>query len=191
MTPAKARRTARLVIASGPEPRCVELGVFGGRGVIAMGLAVKYGLGCRGTVEGIDPFSAAASLEGTQVAENADWWGKVDYPMILQSAREGIARLGLNEIVRLILERSQDVVDAYPEQSIDVLHHDSNHSEEISCYEVATWSPKMKPGGFWVFDDVDWDSTKLAQSRLIAHHGFALLESHKSWAVFQAPKEAL
>lgn len=188
-TPEKAKRMARLVATTNSRPPlCVELGVFGGRGVIAMGLAIKHVLGGVGTVHGIDPFMAAAALEGTNEKANQDWWAKVDYVTILKSAREWISRLGLDGIVQLVVKRSQDVVDDYEDRTIDVLHQDSNHSEEISCHEVATWTPKMRPGGIWVFDDTNWPSTKLAQSRLVTVHGFALLEQHETWAVFQAPQ---
>jgi hypothetical protein len=182
----KARRVARLVAERGPCPRVVEVGVFGGRVVVAAALAIKHCLPS-GLVDGIDPFTASAALEGTQNSVDAAWWGKVDYPAILQSARAGISRLGLDPIVRLILQRSQDVVDTYADKSIDVFSHDGNHSVEVSCLEVASWAPKMKPGAWWVFDDTNWPSTKLAQTQLVEQQGFVLREDHESWAVFQAP----
>ena len=189
--PEKAKRMARLVLEASSPLSCpvhaVELGVFGGRGVIAMGLAVRHGLGGKGTVLGIDPFSAAASLEGTNAKVDQEWWAKLDYAMILKSAREGIAKAGLEDVVKLEIARSQDVVGRVEDGSVDVLHQDSNHSQEISCYEVETWTAKMRSGGFWIFDDIDWPTTKVAQGRLVASHGFTLIESHEKWAVFQAP----
>jgi hypothetical protein len=183
----KAKRIARLVAESGPDPNCVELGVFGGRGVIAMGLACKLALGGKGLVEGIDPYTAAASLEGTNEQANHDWWSKVDYSKILQNARDGITRAGLDAIVRLKIARSQDVVGDYADGTLDLLHQDSNHSEEVSCYELVVWTPKMKPKGWWVFDDTNWPTTKLAQKRLVADHHFTLVEDHETWVVFRAP----
>jgi len=184
----KAKRMARLVAdtPSSRPPLCVELGVFGGRGVIAMGLAVKHVLAGQGRVDGIDPYTAAASLEGTNDAANQAWWSQVDYQKIYSSAMKGILDLGLGEIVHLIVRRSQDMVGDYAKQSIDVLHQDSNHSEEVSCYEVATWTPRVRPGGYWVFDDINWPSTKKAQASLAAH-GYTLLETHDTWAVYRAP----
>lgn len=193
----KGQRMARLVIESCQDetyaPRCVELGVFGGRGVVAMGLALRFlrtkGGITYGRVEGIDPFTAGAALEGTNDQANADWWSRVDYEHILRGAQDAIRRQALAGFVSLIRKRSQDVVSEYVDLSIDVLHQDSNHSEEVTCYEVATWAPKIKPGGFWVFDDVNWPTTRLAQDRLITQRGFTKLEDHESWAVFQAPSK--
>lgn len=186
-TPFKAKKMARLVARRGPNPMTIELGVFGGRGVIAMGLAVKHCLAGRGIVHGIDPFTAAAALEGTSEKANQDWWGSLNYADILKSARDGITRFGLDGIASLKLARSQDALGDYADQSIDVLHMDSNHAEEIANWEVANWTAKMKPGGFWVFDDTNWPSTKLAQTHLAERHRFTLLEQHDTWAVYQAP----
>ena len=187
-TPEKARIMARLIAGVGPGCRAVELGVFGARALVAMGLAVKHCLGGVGTVDGIDPYSATASLEGTNDRANQEWWQKVDYGAILQGARAAITRLDLDAIVHLRIARSQDVVQTYDANSLDVLHQDSNHSEEVSCYEVASWTPKMKPGGVWVFDDTNWSSTKAAQERLMGYHGYTLVEQHDTWGVFRAPK---
>ncbi len=193
--PKKAKLIARLVVEAGQAqpPLCVEIGVFGGRGVVAMGLASKHVLGGAGRVDGIDPYAPAASLEGTHSAENNAYWSKVDYKAVLQSARDGITRLGLNECVRIILGRSQDVVQDYATKSIHVLSMDGNHSEECAVHDVAEWAPKIASGGFWIFDDIHWHegghpSTKLAQENLIAKHEFTLLEEYDSWAIYQAPE---
>jgi predicted O-methyltransferase YrrM len=184
MSPEKGKRIARLV-SEKTDPLCVELGVFGGRGVFAMALAVKYLLKTGARVHGIDPFTASAALEGVNTRENEEWWSKLDYQAILKSARSHIDALGLS--VDLILKRSQDVVGDYAAGSIDIIHQDSNHSEEVTCAEVAQWTPKMKPRAYWVFDDVDWPTTNLAQARLQQQHGYELVEHHGSWAIFRAP----
>jgi hypothetical protein len=188
-TPAKAKRMARIVYEAGNErpPTCVELGVFGGRGVVAMGLPIKHCLRGQGVVHGLDPYTASAALEGTNAKENDDWWSKLDYQAVLAHARGKIKEFGLDDIVKLVIKRSQDAVDEYADASIDVLHQDSNHSAEISCAEVAMWMPKVRAGAFWIFDDVNWATTKFAQTRLTEHHKFSVVEMHDTWAVFQKP----
>lgn len=152
-----------------------------------MALAVKHSLQEIGRVHGIDPYTADAALEGTNAIENQEWWSKVDYGRILQSARDALARAQVDKIVQLIIHRSHDVVSAYSDRSITMTHMDSNHSEECSCYEVETWAPKMRPGGFWVFDDINWPSTLKAQEKLEHEKGFTLLEKYETWAVYRAP----
>ena len=193
-SPQKAKRIARLVVEAGQTepPLCVELGAFGGRGIVAFGLASKYVLGGAGRVDGIDPYSPAASLEGTHSAENNAFWSTVDYKAVLQSARTGIARLGLDECVRIIIGRSQDVVQDYEDRSIHVLSMDGNHSKECAAWDVAAWASKIAHNGYWIFDDIHWHeggepSTIQAQDDLVSKHGFVLLEEYDSWAIFRAP----
>jgi len=180
-TPEKGKRMA--AIAHGAS-LCVELGVFGGRGLLAMALALKDA--GRGRADGIDPYTADAALEGTNHPQNAEWWSGLDYPAIERGAREAIERLELTSLARLVRKRSADAVVDYVDQSIDVLHQDSNHSEEVSCEEVVLWVPKMRPRGIWIFDDTDWTTTKRAQEMLVGR-GFALLEDHAKWKVFRVP----
>ena len=194
-TPEKASRMARLAIQAGaeqPDPLLfVEIGVFGGKSLAPLALTAKHVLG-RGHADGIDPYDAHASCEGTHSIENIEWWSKVDYPTILRGAREGIARLGLNEIVTLKMARSQDVVSTYEDKSIAILSQDSNHATELNFYEVMTWAPKIRPGGYWIFDDIHWHeggvpSTVAGQTRLV-ELGLELIETYDSWAIYQAPK---
>jgi predicted O-methyltransferase YrrM len=184
----KAKRMAHYVELAGQKhaPLCVELGVFGGRSLLAMSLAVHHLLGGKGTVFGIDPYTADAALETVIEKEHQDWWSAMDYEDILRQARAGIAKHGLNTFTKILVQRSQEAAPDFLPGSIDVCHQDSNHSEQVSCGEVAAWAPKMRDGGFWIFDDTNWASTQLAQKFLL-DLGFQRIESHESWAVFLAP----
>lgn len=181
-TPEKGRRLARLVIESRAES-CVELGVFGGRSLVAM----AYGLASlgRGRADGIDPYEKTASLEGVNDSENDRWWSELDYEDILRQAAAGIEQNGLGAHARIVRARSLDVVSSYDDGSIDLLHQDSNHSEAVSTAEVGAWMRKLRVGGFWVFDDVNWATTQQAQA-ILAASGFDCVESHETWAIFQS-----
>lgn len=161
---------------------CVELGVFGGRGIISMALALRaQGFG---RVDGIDPYTPAASLEGSNDIANDEWWRNLDYEGVAREAQTALYRLGLVPYARLIRMRSLEVVGFYENRTVDALHQDSNHSEEISCEEVSLWSPKIRPGGYWFFDDADWPSTQKAQRALEAL-GFKEIENHTKWKVYE------
>jgi hypothetical protein len=190
-TPAKGKRMARLVVEAAKErpdtfgPLCVELGVFGGRSLICMGLAVEHCLARRGRVHGIDPYIATAALEGENSKANDEWWAKIDYPKILAGALKKINELNLHGVT-IIASRSESIVDQYPDLTIDVLHIDANHSELTSRRDVDLWAPRVRPAGFVVFDDIDWVSTARAQGDLI-DRGFSCLEGHTTWAIYRAP----
>lgn len=182
----KGKRMARLVVEKGPGVRCCELGVFGGRSLVCLALPITHCLNGLGEVHGIDPFTKDAALEGSNSKVNDEWWAKINYKDVLNKCMGTIGRLGLSH-VRLLLERSQDAVGKFEDRSIDILHADSNHSAEVSTREVELWTPKMKPGGYWIADDVDWETTRPAQ-QLLADKGFTLVEHHKTWMICQASR---
>jgi hypothetical protein len=176
----KGKRMSQL--ARGAEV-CVELGVFGGRGLVAIALTLlDQGFG---RADGVDPFTVAASLEGSNDEANDEWWSRLDYAAIEQAARDALQNLGLSpqhaQIIRL---RSREAVGLYEDESVDVIHQDSNHSEEVSSEEVALWAPKIAPRGYWIFDDTNWPSTQRAQRELVSL-GFTEIEDHGDWKVYQ------
>jgi hypothetical protein len=80
--------------------------------------------------------------------------------------------------------RSQDVAGFYGDETVDLLHQDSNHAEEITCEEVELWAPKIRRGGYWIFDDTDWVTTQKAQAMLV-HLGFEEIEDRVTWKVYR------
>lgn len=180
-TPEKGKRMAELARDTS---LCVELGVFGGRSLVSIALALSdQGFG---RVDGIDPYTPSAALEGTNDEANSAWWSKLDYEDIARTAQTTIYRLGLVRHAQLIRMRSCDVVEFYVDGSVDLLHQDSNHSEEVTREEVARWTPKIRVGGYWSFDDTDWPTTQQAQLDLVAL-GFEEIENHGGWKVYRKP----
>jgi hypothetical protein len=180
-TPAKAARLAALVLETQAE-LSVEIGVFGGRGTIAMALAHRAQQ--RGVVAAVDPWQVDASLEGEQEPTNAAWWRDVDYAAIYAHFRDAIAAQALESYCRVIRRRSLEAVDAFGDGSVSVLHQDGNHSERVSDEEVIRWAPKIRAGGYWVADDTRWASTQRAQQRL-SDLGFSLIEDHGDWRLYR------
>lgn len=144
---------------------CVELGVFGGRSLIAQALALKQnGIG---QIYGIDPWKTEAALEG-ESKPNQEWWSKnVDLHEIHRGTMEAIWRLGLDEWAVVIRAKSQDAADLFV-TGIDYLFIDGNHSEIASVRDVNTYLPKVTSEGIIIFDDADWPSTQKALQLLNA-----------------------
>jgi hypothetical protein len=80
--------------------------------------------------------------------------------------------------------RSREVAGFYGDGTVNVLHQDSNHSEEITCEEVELWASKIRLGGYWIFDDTNWATTQKAQKNLELL-GFLMIEDHKTWKVYR------
>ena len=182
-TPEKGARLAELVMETEAD-LSVEIGVFGGRGTIAM--AIAHQRQRKGHVVGIDPWTAQASLDGVNDAANDEWWRNVDYDAIYEHFLAALLRNGVARYCRIMRERSDTAVRLFDDESVSVLHQDGNHSEEVSSAEVAIWSPKIARGGYWVSDDADWATTQRSL-KLLEARGFELLEDHGGWRVYRRP----
>lgn len=180
-TPEKGVRLAELILETQADVS-VEIGVFGGRGTISMAMGHQC-LG-KGYVVGIDPWEVTASLEGVNDPANDEWWRTVDHDAIYEHFLTALLQHGVARQCRIMRERSDTALRLFLDESVSVLHQDGNHSEQITVAEVDMWTPKLKPGGYWISDDVDWATTQNAQTLLLAR-GFRVAEEHGSWRVYR------
>lgn len=158
VTPERGVEMADLILETKPT-MVVEIGVFGGRSLLAQGLALKAN--GQGRIYGIDAWKPEAALEGENEA-NRDWWTKnVDLHQIHRLAVEAIWKHGLDEYAVLLRCPSQFCAELFA-QGIDILFIDGNHSEPASCRDVVLYLPHVRPGGYVWFDDCDWSSTQKA-----------------------------
>ncbi len=148
----------------------IDIGVFGGRFLSAMALAHKEN--GFGVCYGIDPWEGVACTEGTNDKENDDWWtdpDKVDFKALHRDVVELMIKHDLTDHSNILRFKSSEVWPLFSQ--IDICSIDGNHSEEISCQDVATWAPLVKEGGYIHFDDANWPTTQKAQE-LILNYGF-------------------
>lgn len=156
---------------------CVELGVFAGKSLLP--IAIK----CKGLVIGIDSWSQSASSEGTNDKTNDEWWSKIDYNHFFNYTQNILNKYNCNN-AQLLRMKSSEAVNRFDDESIDFLHQDSNHSEEISCNEVELYKNKVKKNGIWVFDDTNWETTKKAQNLLLSY-GFEELYDSGMYKIYR------
>lgn len=161
----KALAMARVITDTKPAV-CVEIGIFGGRSLIAMATAMKFlkQSGHIGHVHGIDPWLKNASIEGTHAAVDQNWWGNIDHDAVMLRFYNALSRLELTDVCSFYRTTADRAVGLF--DKIDVLHIDGNHSKEVSCRDVNIYFPKVKVGGFIWFDDVDWPTTKDAWTKV-------------------------
>lgn len=181
-TPEKAVMLANLVADRKPK-LCVELGIFGGRSIIPMALALKE-TQC-GVIYGIDPWSVDAALEGDNDPANNQWWtNNVNLEDIYLRFVHEVLKYQVQKECRWVRMRSDEIVDAFKDGSIELLHQDSNHSEEVSCREVDMWSVKLAPNAVWILDDADWFTQRNAIER-IKNLGFKLTMDFVKYHVYE------
>ena len=162
----------------------VELGVFGGKSLLPIALMSKN-INPKSEVIGIDAWSTQASVEGTNDKANADWWSKINYEQMLKYTKYIMVENNVDDIVKLWKDTSRNCITRFSDNSIDILHQDSNHSEEITCEEVELYWNKVREGGYWIFDDTNWPTTQKAQ-RLLVSKGYTETYSHNGeWKVYR------
>ncbi|MGZ6038931.1 MAG: class I SAM-dependent methyltransferase [Phenylobacterium sp.] len=150
-----------------PAGDIVEIGCLFGRtaALLAM-MAERYDLGA---VLCVDPWTTQSSEQGNAQLEAAsqgfDW---SSFRQIFEINVAPFARGRLNYIHGF----SMDGARAYGarrdvetevfgrtryEGAIGLLHIDGNHEYEHVLADAEAWTPRVKPGGWIIFDDYDWD----------------------------------
>ena len=157
----KARMLAGLIMREKPKT-VVEIGVFGGKSLVPLALAVKQ-VDEGGMVYAIDPYTPAACAEGHDADDaNHRWWKEVPLAEVFTSLCQHLAQWHLWPWVRLLCAPAQRVCNVFDDTPIDVLHLDGNHSELASCRDVQLYGPRIRTGGWLWFDDTGWETTQKA-----------------------------
>lgn len=180
-TPEKAAVLCDLILARRPG-LIVEIGVWGGRSLIAMGIAAQEA--GTGMVFGIDPWGAGEALEGDNGEAHNQWWKKIDFERIYSGFVSAVEANDLLSWCRWVRASSEDSKKMFAQQSINFLHLDSNHSEFCSCRDVASWMPKLSLNAIFVIDDTDWP-TQIKAIQAIRDSGFKEIHDGKTFLVFE------
>lgn len=165
----KATMMANLVIKHQPVS-ALEIGVFAGRSLFAIGMAMKHN--GFGRVVGIDPWSTEASVKGFENdAPNRDWWKQLDHNSIYQQCKMHLNSLGLDKHVSLFPNTSQQATELLKavQFSWDMVHIDGNHSTEQALFDVEHFVPDVKTNGIVMLDDLDWATVKPAHTKLLEY----------------------
>jgi hypothetical protein len=174
----KATHLAAIVLAIRPNVG-VEIGVYGGRSLIPMLMAV--GVNGRGKFYAIDPWSAEASQDGYD-GPNKEWWGKLDHEAVYQKFTTTMAKFGVSEYAHVIRKRSDDFE---PPEVIDLLHIDGQHTDQ-AVRDAERYGSRVRLGGFCVTDDDDWEAGgPQAAVALLMKKGFVPLYKLGTGTVFQ------
>lgn len=134
---------------------CVEIGVFGGSSLIPQALAMKEN-NDNGIVVGIDPWTHSAALEHMENDGNKNWWSQVNLNEIYDQFIDKLKEYKIDSFCKIYKDRSENVINEFKYESIDVLHIDGNHCEKISYQDSVNYFPKVKRGGYIFFDDTTW-----------------------------------
>lgn len=177
----KMQRLYKLVMESKPEI-VVELGVWAGRSLFPMALALKE-IG-KGKAYGFDAFSNKVATEGTNNPADDEWWQKVDMAYIMECLEKSITFLFLRDWIIWAKSKTDTASKVFRDNSVDIIHQDSAHNVETITAELNLWVPKLKAGGYWIADDCDWDKAKEGYAKL-PEHGLILIEDYQKWQIWK------
>jgi len=156
--PDKLTRMFNLVLETQPH-RIVEIGVFGGRSLMALAVASLH-LPHPCQVVGIDAWSNNEAVENMfpevwqDEQGHLDYWEGQDLERICEGCRHLFEEEDLMEQVTLIRGDSVSTVPLF--DHIDILHIDGNHTDWSSTRDVCNWVPRVRNGGFIHMDDTYW-----------------------------------
>lgn len=136
----------------------VDLGTFGGRTAIPPALQLRDN--GHGILLTCDPWTRAAALEGEHKKEDSEWWQRVDLETVMFKFMPFVSRLGLVDICLPIRATAQTLSRIVADGSVDILSFDQNHSELASMRDAQAWLPKVRKGGYFIADDLDWKSNQ-------------------------------
>ena len=137
---------------------CVEIGVFGGSSLIPQALAMKHNND--GIVVGIDPWTHDAALEDMETDESREWWSKINLNEIYENFIRQLKNYEVDSFCKIHRDKSENVINEFKNESIDILHIDGNHCEKISYQDSVNYFPKVKKGGYIFFDDIFWSEDR-------------------------------
>lgn len=154
------------VIAALRPATVVEIGIWSGKSIIPMALAMQS-YRVKGMIIGIDPWEKGASCEGLE-GEHLKWWGDVNHETIYRKFMDEVIAQGVMPYLEIHRCRS-DEFDLLQLNDISLLHIDGNHGELASVYDMTHYLPKVKVGGFLMADDETWCAKA---AKLIPEYGF-------------------
>jgi hypothetical protein len=102
------------------------------------------------------------------------WYAKASQAEMDGIYERVLAELGSQPGVVIHRERSNEVVAEFGDGYFDWVYIDGDHSYEGASGDLASWSPKVKAGGYVVCDDCKDDGVARALAEFVASSGISV-----------------
>lgn len=156
---AKKRKAILDVILQHKPKVCVEIGVYEGRSLLPIALALKYNQ--EGIVMGVDAWSLEECMKNYSSDHHVSKiWLEENLEKSYSNTLHWIEHFQVEDYCNVLRMTSIEAASLINE--IDFLHIDGNHSEESTLLDVKTYFEKVVPGGYICLDDANRETTKKA-----------------------------
>jgi predicted O-methyltransferase YrrM len=136
----------------------LEIGVFTGQNVISV--AKSFAKHPESKIYCVDPW-----IDYDDYPEYKGTIQKVYNEFIKNINNEGIAD-------KLVIHRdfSHNAVPTFEDEFFDIAYIDGNHETEFVYKDGVMTLPKIKSGGYIIFDDYDWPQTRIGVNKFITEY---------------------
>ena len=167
----------------------LDIGVYRGRSLFPQ--AIAHRRYTKGKVYGVDPWDAASAKEEDNVELRAkidEWAERTDFEGLYQGVLAMRERLKCEDHCTLIRTISAQAASSFEAENIkfDLIHVDGNHDASVVEEDVRRYTPLLRPGGFFVMDDISWVSVRGAYDTVGAQmlRVFERVDDANDYAVF-------
>jgi hypothetical protein len=178
------------VVAAPPHgARFVEIGVMFGRSTCFMAEAIRSS-GKSIAFDAIDGFAwrrfailplfDRASASSTCIPGLRSEVAPIDHLQGVASYL--LKRAGVDSYVQLVCARGQDRVEAYDDNSLDLVFIDAQHTYDDTAELLRLYLPKVKSGGVLAGHDFDWSGVSRAVEEILG-----AVEADRSSFVYRKP----
>lgn len=156
----RQKQMAQLVFDQSPNI-VVEIGVYGGRSLIPVALAMKRNR--RGMIIGIDPWDSKIHHEGLSSHNEDGDLSQEDLDNAHRKMWGAVEEYGLHDYVNIIRAKSCGVfLTPLLDKRVDILHVDGAHGAAQVERDIYMFASMVRSGGFVWMDDTTWPTVKKA-----------------------------
>jgi hypothetical protein len=109
-------------------------------------------------MHGVDLFRPmqARDVEGAETYDGDEWDHEKNRYLCTNIAESFRSRC------QIYIEDTVVAADLFAPQSVDFVFADADHTTSGLLADIKAWYPKIKWGGFFLGDDIDWPSVRKA-----------------------------
>jgi len=142
---------------------CVEIGVFKGSSLMYF---IESLMKTNGKVFGIDPYKISNFVNNIPdqkvhtMVYDVLFKEQETLDTIYNNLVKIIEENNLSNFVKIYRQTSEECIENFEPNSIDILHIDGNHDEEFVTKDILNYLPLVKKGSFIIMDDITWIGVK-------------------------------